>query len=38
MYWIIFIGFSLLSWIIGNRLNASFKSYSKIPTENNFFF
>ena len=36
MYWIIFIGFSLLSWIIGNRLNASFKAYSKIPTENNF--
>ena len=34
MYWIIFIGFSLLSWVISNRLSAKFKEYSKIPTEN----
>ncbi len=34
MYWIIFIGFSLLSWLISNRLNAKFKEYSKIPTQN----
>lgn len=35
MYWIIFIGFALASWVIGNRLNSKFKAYSKIPTEGN---
>ncbi|MEE0900558.1 MAG: zinc metallopeptidase [Bacteroidales bacterium] len=34
MYWIIFIGFSLLSWIVSNRLNSKFRAYSKLPTEN----
>ncbi|MCH3923737.1 MAG: zinc metallopeptidase [Bacteroidales bacterium] len=35
MYWIIFIGFALISWLISNRLQSTFKAYSKIPTVNN---
>lgn len=34
MYWIIFIGFTILSWLVSNRLNSKFKQYSKLPTEN----
>lgn len=34
MYWIIFIGFAIASWVIGNSLNVKFKAYSKIPTAN----
>ena len=29
--WIIFIGFMLLSWLVGNQLKSRFKKYSKIP-------
>ncbi len=32
--WIIFIAFTLLSWIVGQRLKSKFKKYSKIPTTN----
>lgn len=34
LIWIIFIGFTLLSWIISKSLNSKFKAYSKIPTSN----
>ena len=30
-YWIIFIGFMLLSWMVSNRLKTKFRKYSKIP-------
>ena len=29
--WIIFIGFMLLSWLVGNQLKSRFKKYSRIP-------
>ncbi len=29
--WIIFIGFMLLSWLVGNQLKSRFKKYSQIP-------
>ena len=29
--WIIFIGFMLLSWLVGNQLKSRFRKYSKIP-------
>lgn len=32
--WIIFIGFTLLSWLVGQQLKSRFKKYSKIPTAN----
>ncbi|MDL2231523.1 zinc metallopeptidase [Porphyromonadaceae bacterium OttesenSCG-928-L07] len=32
--WIIFIGFTLISWIISNQLKRRFEKYSKIPTNN----
>lgn len=35
MYWIIFIGFALLSWIVSYSLNKKFKEYSKIPVNGN---
>ena len=31
MYWIIFIGFALLSWLVSSRLQNKFEKYSKIP-------
>ncbi|MBN2787549.1 MAG: zinc metallopeptidase [Paludibacteraceae bacterium] len=31
MYWIIFIGFALASWLISMNLKSKFKKYSKIP-------
>ena len=31
MYWIIFIGFALLSWLVSSRLQGKFEKYSKIP-------
>lgn len=34
-YWIIFIGFALLSWLISNNLKSAFKEYSKVPTVGN---
>lgn len=34
MYWIIFIGFALMSWLIQARLRSKFTEYSKIPTNN----
>lgn len=33
MYWIIFIGFALLSWLVSSRLQNKFEKYSKIPAE-----
>lgn len=33
MYWIIFIGIAVISWLIQRSLTSAFKSYSKIPTE-----
>jgi uncharacterized protein len=33
MYWIIFIGIAVISWLIQISLKNAFKSYSKIPTE-----
>ncbi|MDR1725851.1 MAG: zinc metallopeptidase [Bacteroidales bacterium] len=32
IYWIIFIGAAVLSWIISGSLKSKFKEYSKIPT------
>lgn len=32
--WVIFIGFTLLSWLISNQLKRRFEKYSKIPTVN----
>lgn len=34
MYWIIFIGFALLSWIVSYRLKSKFEKYSKVPLPN----
>lgn len=34
MIWIIFIGFALLSWLIGHQLKRRFAEYSLIPTAN----
>ncbi len=33
MYWIIFIGIAVISWLIQRSLISAFKSYSKIPTQ-----
>lgn len=33
MFWIIFIGFLLLSWIVSSRLKNKFKKYSQIPLQ-----
>jgi len=35
MYWIIFIGIAVISWIIQRSLRSAFKEYSQIPTEGN---
>ena len=32
--WVIFIGFTLLSWLVSQQLKSRFKKYSKIPTAN----
>lgn len=32
--WVIFIGFSLVSWLISKQLQSRFEKYSKIPTAN----
>ncbi len=32
-FWIIFIGFLLLSWFVSNRLKSKFKKYSQIPLQ-----
>lgn len=32
--WVIFIGFTLLSWLISHQLKSRFKKYSQIPTAN----
>jgi len=34
LYWIIFIGTALASWIVQARLQSKFKKYSRIPTLN----
>ena len=34
MYWIIFIGFALLSWLVSSRLKNKFEAYSKIALPN----
>lgn len=31
MYWIIFIGIALISWLVSHNLKSKFKKYSKIP-------
>ncbi|MDR2042115.1 MAG: zinc metallopeptidase [Tannerella sp.] len=31
LYWVIFIGIALLSWIVSARLKSKFEKYSKIP-------
>lgn len=33
-YWIIFIGFALLSWLVSHNLKNKFERYSKIPLPN----
>lgn len=33
IYWLIFIGTALLSWIVSNNLKVKFKKYSQVPTE-----
>lgn len=32
--WVIFIGFTIISWLISNQLKSRFQKYSKIPTAN----
>ncbi|MDQ2179717.1 zinc metallopeptidase [Marinifilum sp. D714] len=32
--WIIFIGFTLLSWLVSHQLKSRFQKYSQIPTSN----
>lgn len=32
--WVIFIGFTIISWLISQQLKSRFKKYSKIPTAN----
>lgn len=34
MIWIIFIGFTLVSWLVSNQLKTRFQKYSQIPTTN----
>jgi len=34
MYWIIFIGFAILSWLVSYRLKSKFEKYSKVPLPN----
>ena len=34
MIWIIFIGFTLVSWLVSNQLKSRFQKYSQIPTTN----
>lgn len=34
LIWVIFIGFTLLSWLISSQLKHRFEKYSKIPTAN----
>ena len=34
MYWILFIGIALLSYLVQANLQSKFKKYSKIPTSN----
>ncbi|MDR1745698.1 MAG: zinc metallopeptidase [Tannerella sp.] len=34
LYWVIFIGVAVLSWIVSYRLKAKFEKYSKIPLPN----
>ncbi len=35
LYWMIFIGTAVLSWLVSSSLNKAFKNYSKIPTTGN---
>ncbi len=34
MYWILFIGFALLSWLVSSSLQRKFERYSQIPLPN----
>ncbi len=34
LYWIIFIGVALLSWLVSRRLQSKFEAYSQIPLPN----
>lgn len=34
MIWILFIGFTLISWLVSNQLQSRFRKYGKIPTDN----
>lgn len=34
MYWILFIGIAILSYVVQANLQSKFKKYSKIPTGN----
>jgi Zn-dependent membrane protease YugP len=34
IYWIIFIGTALLSWLVSHRLQSKFEKYSKVPLPN----
>ena len=34
MYWVIFIGFGILSWLVSTRLQRKFEKYSKVPMPN----
>ena len=34
MYWILFIGIALISWLVSSQLQSRFKKYSKIPLTN----
>lgn len=34
VYWILFIGIAVLSWLVSYRLNSKFEKYSKVPMSN----
>ncbi|HHW81141.1 MAG TPA: zinc metallopeptidase, partial [Bacteroidales bacterium] len=34
MYWILFIGIALISWMVSSQLQSRFKKYSKMPLSN----
>jgi Zn-dependent membrane protease YugP len=34
LYWVVFIGIALLSWVVSRRMNAKFDKYSQVPLPN----
>ena len=34
LYWVLFIGIAVISWIVSARMQSKFKKYSQIPMPN----